>query len=466
MLSELASAVREGRVSSKELVAEAYERIERLNPPLNAVIAIRPAEEALEEAEAKQEAALTSDQPFHLLGLPLLVKDNTDVAGMRTTRGSRLLADAPPAERDAIVVERLRAAGAVVVGKTNAPEFSFNGFTDNVLFGPTGNPWGLEWSPGGSSGGSGAALAAGMAPLATATDGGGSVRIPASLCGLAGLKPTNGLVGRRPIPAWMDLSTDGPLAPSIADLRLLLDVMRGPVAGDPTAAPSWAPGGGSVSRVIASSRTWDWGPLPPAIDALFRVALSSIERDLRLPVEEIAPASIFTFGGDPGEDWFVTVAVERMQALGRELIQANLDRLGPSFRSDMEHALGISLDRYVQAKRNRFEYTRRMDELLGEDAMFVCPTLGYEGWLADGTLPGTDRPAGGEGYNTGEANLTGHPALSVPAGVSPNGIPFGLQITGPRFRDDLVLDVGAAWEAANPWPPVALGYEPFGASAT
>ncbi|HEX9717781.1 MAG TPA: amidase, partial [Actinomycetota bacterium] len=290
-------------------------------------------------------------------------------------------------------------------------------------------------------------------------------RIPASLCGLAGLKPTNGLVGRRPIPAWMDLSTDGPLACTIADLRLLLDVMRGPVAGDPTALPSWAPAGGSVSRVIASPRTWDWGPLPPAIDALFRVALSSIDRDLRLPVEGIAPASIFAFGGDPGEDWFVTVAVERLHALGRERVKASLDQLSPPFRSAMEYALGITLDRYVEARRNRFEYTRRMDELLGQDAVFVCPTLGYEGWQADGTLPGTDRPAGGEGYNTGEANLTGHPALSVPAGLSPNGIPFGLQITGPRFRDHLVLDVGAAWEAANPWPPVAPGYEPFGASA-
>lgn len=462
MLSELASAVRAGRVSAKELVAEGYERIERLNSSLNAVIAIRPAEEALEEAQAKQEAALASDEPFPLLGLPLLVKDNTDVAGMRTTRGSRLLSDAPPAERDAIVVERLRAEGAVVVGKTNVPEFSFNGFTDNILFGPTGNPWGLEWSPGGSSGGSGAALAAGVAPLATATDGGGSVRIPASLCGLAGLKPTNGLVGRRPIPAWMDLSTDGPLACSIADLRLLLEVMRGPVAGDPTAVPSWEPAGGRVARVIASPRTWDWGPLPPAVDALFRAALSSIERDLGLPVEEIAPASIFASGGDPGEDWFVTVAVERLLALGREPVKAGLDHLSPPFRSAMEYALGITLDRYVEARLNRFGYTRRMDDLLGEDAVFVCPTLGYEGWLADGKLPGTEGPAGGEGYNTGEANLTGHPALSVPAGISPNGIPFGLQITGPRFRDDLVLDVGAAWEAANPWPLVAPGYEPYG----
>jgi len=127
----------------------------------------------------------------------------------------------------------------------------------------------------------------------------------------------------------------------------------------------------------------------------------------------------------------------------------------------MEYALGITLDRYVEARRNRFAYTRAMDELLGEDAVFVCPTLGYEGWRADGMLPDTDDVAGGEGYNTGEANLSGHPALSLPAGLSPNGIPFGLQVTGPRFRDDLVLMFGEEWEAANPWPRIAPGYQPF-----
>ena len=461
MLAHLASSVREGRVSAKELVALTYERIERLNGDLNAVIGLRPQEEAITEAEKWQTSASHLDEPFPLLGLPLLVKDNTDVAGMRTVNGSLLLEDAAPAERDARVVERLRAAGAIVVGKTNVPEFSFLGFTDNSVFGPTGNPWGLEWSPGGSSGGSGAALAAGMAPLATATDGGGSVRIPAAFCGLVGLKPTNGLVGRRPIPSWMDLTTDGPLGHSVADVRLLLDVMRGPEAGDIGAAPVWEPSAGHASRIIAGPRTFDWGPLPPAVEEPYRAALDSIERDLDLPVEEIDSASIFTFGGDPGEDWFVLVSVEELHLIGRDRVQANLDRLSPPFRSTMEYALGVTLDRYVEARRNRFEYARAMDELLGEDVLFVCPTLGHEGWLAEGTLPGTDGPAGSDGYNTGEANLTGHPALSVPAGVSPNGIPFGLQVTGPRFRDDLVLAFGEMWEAANPWPPTAPGYDPF-----
>jgi Asp-tRNA(Asn)/Glu-tRNA(Gln) amidotransferase A subunit family amidase len=461
MLADLAASVREGRVSARELVGLAYERIERLNADLNAVIALRPEEEAVAEAERRQASASDSDAPLPLLGLPLLVKDNTDVAGMRTLNGSRLLEDAAPAERDARVVERLRAAGAIVVGKTNVPEFSFLGFTDNAVFGPARNPWGLEWSPGGSSGGSGAALAAGMAPLATATDGGGSVRIPAAFCGLAGLKPTSGLVGRRPIPSWMDLTTDGPLAHTVADVRLLLDVMRGPEPGDIGAAPSWEPLAGRASRIVAAPRTFDWGPLPPAVEERYRAALASIERDLGLPVEEIDAASIFTFGGDPGEDWFALVAVEELQTIGRERVVANVDKLSPPFRSTMEYALAVSVDRYVEARRNRFEYARAMDELLGQDVLFVCPTLGHEGWLADGTLPGTEGPAGSDGYNTGEANLTGHPALSVPAGVSPSGLPFGLQVTGPRFRDDLVLEFGEAWEAANPWPPTAPAYDAF-----
>ncbi|HEX9693590.1 MAG TPA: amidase [Actinomycetota bacterium] len=461
MLAELAGAVRDGRVSANEFVGMAYERIARLNGDLNAVIALRPEEEALAEAEKRQAWASESDGPLPLLGLPLLVKDNTDVAGMRTVNGSRLLQDLVPAERDARVVEHLRAAGAIVVGRTNVPEFSFSGFTDNVVYGPAVNPWGLEWSPGGSSGGSGAALAAGMVPLATGTDGGGSVRIPAAVCGLAGLKPTTGLVARWPIPSWMDLSGDGPLGNTVADLRLLLDVMRGPESGDIGSAPVWEPRDGSVARVVAAPRTWDWGPLPPAMDERYRAALRSIERDLRLPVEEIEPSSIFGFGGDPGEDWFVLVAAEELQAIGRQRVEASLGVFSPPFRSTMEYALGITLDRYVEARRNRFAYARAMDELLGEDAVFVCPTLGYEGWLADGTLPGSDEGPGGEGYNTGEANLSGHPALSVPAGLSPNGIPFGLQVTGPRFRDDLVLMLGEAWEAANPWARTAPGYEPF-----
>src|SRR5919201_2547556 len=238
MLAELADAVRSRRVSAFELVTESLARIERGNPALNAVTLVR-GEQALEEARALDERG--ADGP--LAGLPLLVKDNTDAAGLVTTFGSRTMLERPPAERSEITVERMLDAGAVIVGRTNIPEFAFEGWTWNDVNGVTGNPWGIDWSPGGSSGGSGAALAAGLAPIATGTDGGGSIRTPATFCGLVGLKPTAGLVGRRPIPSWLETSSHGPLVPTVADAALLLDVMRGPVAGDPSAAPLWAPRG-------------------------------------------------------------------------------------------------------------------------------------------------------------------------------------------------------------------------------
>ncbi|HZD18365.1 MAG TPA: amidase [Actinomycetota bacterium] len=460
MLAELARAIRERRVSVVELVTQSLARIERRDPELNAVTAVR-AERALEEARALDERGGAGP----LAGLPLLVKDNTDLTGTVTHFGSRTMLDRPPAGRSEITVERLIAAGAVVVGRTNVPEFAFQGFTDNDLFGPTRNPWGPDWSPGGSSGGSGAALAAGFAPLATGTDGGGSIRTPATFCGLVGLKPSAGLVGRRPIPSWLELSTQGPLAPTVADVRLLLEVMRGPVEGDPSAVPSWAYRGGMPSRVFATTRTWDYGPLPSEVDEPFRAALEAIERDLDLPVEEIEPASLFptamAHGGHPGRDWHVTVAIEELHWLGRSFVEEHLDRFSAAFREEMERALGYALDDYLAARHRRFDYAADMDRLLGQDAVLVCPTHGYQGWLADGRLPGTDGPAGSEGYNTGEFNLSGHPSLSVPAGTCANGLPFGILINGPRWRDDLVLEMAAAWERARPWPGVAPGCEPF-----
>jgi Asp-tRNA(Asn)/Glu-tRNA(Gln) amidotransferase A subunit family amidase len=460
MLADLAEAVRARRVSTTELVTASLERIARWNPQLNAVTELR-GEAAIEDARALDERG--AEGP--LAGLPLLVKDNTDVAGMVTTFGSRTMLERPPAERSEISVERMVAAGAVIVGRTNIPEFAFQGWTDNDVHGPTRNPWGLDWSPGGSSGGSGAALAAGLAPLATGTDGGGSIRTPAAFCGLAGLKPTAGLIGRRPIPSWLEVSTQGPFGITVADVSLLLDVMRGPVEGDPTAGSLWSPRDEMPKRVLATPRTWDFGPLPPEVDALFRLALDAVERDLGLPVEEIAPQALFPTaianGGHPGRDWYTTVTVEELGWLGRAFVESHLEEFSPPFRGEMEHALRTTLEEYLVARHRRFNYVEDLDRLLGQDTVLLCPTHGYPGWLADGILPGTSGPVGSEGYNTGEFNLGGHPSLSVPAGTCSNGLPFGLEVSGPRWRDDLVLAFGAAWERERPWPAVAPGYEPF-----
>ncbi len=433
---------------------------------LNAVVRLRP-DEALAEARAlDSDLARAGHVPGPLGGLPLLVKEIEDVAGLPTTRGSLLRSAAPPARRDGLVPRRLRAAGAIVVGKTNTPEFAFEGYTANRLFGATLNPWAPDWSPGGSSGGSGAALAAGLAPLATATDGGGSIRIPAAACGLAGLKPTNGVIGRDPVPSWIDLSTDGPLASTIADLRLLLALEAGPVAGDPTAQVGWRLGPGALPRrLIAAERLVAGPPLDPGSAALFRAALDRLGGDLGLPIETAEPDAILR-AGDADADWFTIAAAESLGELGRPTVEAALaeERLEPGFGRWMELALAIPIDAYLAARRRRLGYTRDLDSLLGADAILVTPTLTVPGWSPWGVVPG--REAEGPGLpldvlNTGPQNLAGHPALSVPAGRHANGVPFGLQLTGPRYREDLVLGLGAAWEAIRPWALTADGFAPF-----
>jgi Asp-tRNA(Asn)/Glu-tRNA(Gln) amidotransferase A subunit family amidase len=466
----LADAVRTRRVSALQLVERALERISRLDGQVNAVVALR-ADRALDEAVALDARVAAGGDPGPLAGIPVLVKDLEDVTGMRTTLGSALFADAPVAVQDGLAPSRLRAAGAIVVGKTNLPEFATEGYSANLIFGVTGNPWGLKWSPGGSSGGSGAALAAGLTPIATATDGGGSVRIPAALCGLVGMKPTNGVIARQPIPDWLDYSTDGLLATTVADLRLLLAVQSGPAAGDPTALPFPAPalfapraGPARPGRLFAAPRFAPWGPLPDAVQSAFDDAVAVFADLVDLPVEMLDPEKIFATG-NPDTDWFVVATAEHVCSLGRGMVKRSLGRLHPGARWFLEEGLRVTLDDYLDARRRRFGYVRELDEMLGEDGVVLSPTIAAEGWLADGRMSASDQagPLPGDVYNTSLQNTTGHPALSLPAGRLPNRLPFGLQVTGPRFGDDLLLDLANSWEEAMPWPRVADGYEPFDA---
>ena len=210
MLSELASAVREGRVHPTELVEEALRRIDKHNGPINAVVTLG-AEQALEEAKR-------SPREGPLAGIPFLVKDLARCIGLPTSYGSPLAAGGAPETVDDTTVARLRAAGAIPIGKSNTPAYGWTAATTNPVFGSTNNPWNLERTPGGSSGGSAAALAAGLVPIATSSDGGGSVRIPASMCGLVGLKPTIGAVGRDGAPRWIDFSGWGATGHSVADV--------------------------------------------------------------------------------------------------------------------------------------------------------------------------------------------------------------------------------------------------------
>jgi Asp-tRNA(Asn)/Glu-tRNA(Gln) amidotransferase A subunit family amidase len=460
MLEELAAAVRGRRVSAEELVRMALERIERLNPPVNAVISVR--EQAVDEARALDGRVVTGDDPGPLAGIPLLVKDMEAVEGVPSTYGSLVFADAPAAVADGLIPRRLRAAGAIVVGKTNQPEFAFAGFTDNLLYGATRNPWNLEASPGGSSGGSGAAMAAGMAPIATATDGGGSIRIPAAWCGLVGLKPTNGVIGRDPIPEWIDLSTFGPLGHSVADVRLLLGLEAGPVVGDPTALPRPLELRDEMpTRVFSSPRLVDFGPLPDPVATLFDAALRAFEEGVGVAAEPIGPDAIFR-SGNVSDDWLLICAMEHVHHFGWDFCETNLERFSPVFRGVVEYARKEPLEGYMAARRRRFDYVRELDLLLGDDAVLLTPT-NCVAWLrADGVNPATGEVGdSADAFNTDPQNMTGHPAISVPAGVTNDGVPFGLEITAPRFHDDLALNAAEAWERTNPWPLVAPGHEPF-----
>jgi Asp-tRNA(Asn)/Glu-tRNA(Gln) amidotransferase A subunit family amidase len=447
MLTELAAAVRSGRVHPTELVAEALRRIGGGDGPIGSVVALR-ADGALEEA-----ARSRGEGP--LAGIPFLVKDLADCAGLPTTYGSKLFADAAPAAADGVQAARLRAAGAIPIGKTNTPEFGWIGFTSNQVFGATRNPWNLERSPGGSSGGSSAALAAGLVPIATASDGGGSVRIPASLCGLVGYKPTIGGIGRDGSPRWMDFSTSGVLGHTVADVIAEAGVYLGPSDGDVLAVPA-----GAIAlaperpRRALLCRSWR-GAVDPVIETAFLDAAATVE-ELGVGVEEIDNPIQEAFRA-----WFVLAMAEMAQSLAAR--RDRWDELEPGLRAMLRYGESISLDEYIAARRTRYAACAAIDRLLGVDTVLLMPTHNAQSWPPAGPWPmsvnGVETP--GVAVNTNDFNVTGHPAVSVPIGTDDAGVPFGMQVVAPRWRDGLALGTASALEGARPWPMVAGGFEPF-----
>jgi len=459
-LTLLSNAIRDRRCSATTLVNASIERLERASV-LN-VTADTFFEVALREAKRVDQDPSSGGV---LRGIPVLIKDLEDVRGHPTRKGSLALRDAPPATANGVVTDRLLSAGAIVVGKSTLPEFAIEGFTANLLSGVTRNPWNLEYSPGGSSGGSAAAVVAGLVGAATATDGGGSIRIPASLCGLVGLKPTNGVMGRWPAPDWIDYSTDGPFATSCDDLRLLLDVTRGPVAGDPTSPPTalidqWARHEGRSVALFAAVRTSPFGPLSEPVARLFHNAVEAVSNLLGVHVTW-RDAKGFFVDGDPDLDWFTVAAAEHVASLGRAWVDEHMGEFHVSTQEFFSTGLGVSIDEYLAARRRRYDYVRRMDELLGENGLLLTPSVASEGWLADGRMD-EDAEVHGlapEVLSTAMQNVTGNPAISIPFGHLPSGLPFGLQVTAAHYHDYRLIDIAALVEGAHPWARTAPGYE-------
>ncbi len=448
MLTELAAQVRSGAINPVDLVNESLRRIEA-HKDLNAVVAVY-AEEALAEAANHSRTGA-------MAGLPLLVKDMARVKGHITAAGSLLYANGPVDDVDDTVVHRLRAEGAIVIGRTNSPEFGATAYTSNTLHGTTRNPWNLEKSPGGSSGGSAAALAAGLTPLATTSDGGGSVRGPASCSGLVGYKPSMGAIGRNVLPRWIEFSTQGASGSTVADVCYEANVTVGAARGDFLSVPR---DGIDLSLTtptkVLAVRTFRTD-VDPDIEANFEKTLDAIAAS-GIEVQRIeSPTNNDTFWG-----WFTISTAELLQSLRHE--EHRWDQLNDYVLAQLKFGERVTIDQYIAAQRLRHEVSARFDDLLVGNTVIVTPTCNARVWPAEGPLPvragNTDDVVGS--MNTVDSNFTGHPAVSVPMGLDDNGVPCGFQIVAPRFRDGLALGLAAHLETIQPWPLVAPGYTQYG----
>jgi Asp-tRNA(Asn)/Glu-tRNA(Gln) amidotransferase A subunit family amidase len=459
-LSELAEQVRTGKVSARELTAHALERIETLNPRVNAFVAV-DAEAALSAADAVDAKVAAGRDPGRLAGVPIGVKDLEDAAGYVTTHGSACFADDPPAASDSPLVARLKAAGAVVVGKTNTPELGWKADTDNSTFGPTHNPWNLDHVPGGSSGGSAAALAAGMVPLATGSDGGGSIRIPSSCCGLSGVKPSLGRVpsgGPEP-PDWHHLSTRGPMARRVADVVHALDVVVGPDPTDlrslPRAEASW-PAASLDPKVpvkVGWSPTLGYGRVDREVRGLCEAALRKVE-ELGAEIVEID----HVFDEDPVSQWLPMPAAYNARTLGRFRGSDVWKKVDPLLAAQIEWAMdNMTAVELVQAEDSCHRLNVRLVQLFHDVRLLATPTCAAvpparaiaPAGLVDGE----------EDLNwvkfTYPFNMTRSPAASVCVGLSQGGLPVGLQLVGPQHGDLVVIRSAAALERAIGFDEIA-----------
>ncbi len=444
----LAELVRAGQVHPRELVELCLRRIEALNPRLNAFRTTMP-----EQALAEADSAASSDGL--LAGVPVAIKDDMPVAGQSTTRGSRT--SGPPEDADAEVVRRLRAAGAIPIGITNVPELMIFPWTASEANGPTRNPWDLARTPGGSSGGSAAAVAAGMVPAATGSDGGGSIRIPAACCGLVGMKPTRGRVSMQPArEGWLGLSTYGGLARTVRDSALLLDVMHGTIDGDLHSAPAY-----TGSYVEAAST-------PPG---RLRIAIS----------KKVPPGLIARVSSDQRGAWERVAAL--LTALGHVVVQrdpayglAQLTFLRTWLRGIYEDSRQVpeparlerltgqmaGAGRYVVPSRLRGRLlaqaaatSARVLALWDEVDVLMTPALAKTAISVEGAF-GRSAPAAIDVSGrftpfTPIFNLTGQPAVSLPAGLGGDVLPLSVQLVGRPGGEDTLYALAGQIESAAPW---------------
>src|SRR5437667_927945 len=450
--AEIARLVAARDVSPVAVVEACLARFERYNGAINAVVTLN--ERALDDARELERRLARGEEPGPLCGLPVGIKDVTPVAGLRTTFGSPLYKDHIPAE-DALVVRRLGEAGAVILGKTNCPEFAAGGNTFNEVFGRTRNPWDPTRSAGGSTGGGAAALVTGMIALAEGTDLGGSLRIPASFCGVVGLRPSVGLVPTYPADwAWDTLQVEGPVARTAEDVALMLQAVAGPSPLSPLSQPT-----AGRNFVAAAARGVPQGlrvaycpdiagiGIDPAIEQVCRGAALGLGQ-VGATVEEIDLDLSFgrqAFLGLRGL-WFVAQMFPRME---------QLDRFGANVAGNIRAGLDTTTRELGAAEAARGRMWHLFREFFGKFDHLVTPCMAVPPFPVDQNYPESVAGRKMETYvdwiaPTFVLSLTGLPVASVPCGLDPDGLPVGLQIVGKPFGEEALLALAAQVEGLRP----------------
>jgi Asp-tRNA(Asn)/Glu-tRNA(Gln) amidotransferase A subunit family amidase len=458
--TELAAAIAAKRLSALEVTQSLLARIDRVNPMINAYCTVT-AELALAAARRADERLMRGEAPGPLHGVPISIKDLTPTAGIRTTFGSKAFEHYVPDE-DAIVVERVRRAGAIILGKTNTPELGAKSVTDNAIFGHTRNPWKLDRIPGGSSGGAGAALAGGLGPLAEGSDFAGSIRIPSSCCGVAGLKPSLGRVPNYPsllVPAgslngFTGLFTSGPMARTVRDVALLMAVMSGPDDRDPQSLPdtgedfAGAAEGGIAGLRVAWSPDLGYACVDPEVREITTAAARTFTQ-LGCAVEEAHP------GFDNPESFFLDVASPIRRAACEPYLATMHEQMDPMLFERITRTDNMTALHHELAQHRRTAHWHTIRRFFERYDLLLTPTLSVAPFPIGSTHP-TEIDGHPTTYFdwfpfTFPFNLTGQPAMSVPCGFTREGLPVGRQIVGRRHADTTVLRAAAAFEAARPW---------------
>jgi aspartyl-tRNA(Asn)/glutamyl-tRNA(Gln) amidotransferase subunit A len=452
-LAELAAQIRTRALSPVTLLDEVLARIERWGI-LNAFITVTAGVARAQAEEAEREIAGGRYRgPLH--GIPVSLKDLIDTKGIRTTCGSRIRSDHVPSE-DATVTARLQAAGAVLLGKTALHEFAYGVTTNNPHFGPTRNPWGVDRIPGGSSGGAGAAVAAGLGPASLGTDTGGSIRIPAALCGVVGLKPTYGRVSRHGVfPLSWTLDHVGPLTRTVEDAALVLQAIAGPDPRDPStlgqSVPDFAAGLGRPLPEIRLGVLADefHGELAGDVRTQFHAALEVLA-GLGARLEEVRfprPRESMTAQ--------LTITLAEASSAHEHWLHDRAGDYGPETLDRLRQGQFVTATQYLRAQKVRAlilqetgELLRRCTALVLPTTPIVAPAIGQTAVTIDGR-PGEVRAV--LSRLTRLINLVGLPAISVPCGFGEGGLPVGLQIVGSPMDEATVLGIAHAYEQATPW---------------